>query len=226
MLFTSCLCSSRVPKSADFFLLLPRRTRNCQFLGSSRVRAMTQAWSLDGRTGDRSGEPSPALRAGDVLAQRGGERRGVPAAPPDICRPCRIVPCAVPATVPAGGAADEVTRASRSRGAGILCRAAPPAKAPADGRRLRTPTASQREAIVLTFCLDLGPRRAIAARQDRGHATTPPGPGQRHGPFRRQTPEGQPYRDRQCPSADQASRAGCGPAVPARPSAGTAPDPG
>ena len=52
MFFTSCLYSSRVPTSADNFLFLPRCTRICQFLGFSGVRAVTQAWSLTGSTGD------------------------------------------------------------------------------------------------------------------------------------------------------------------------------
>ena len=53
----------------------------------------------------RSGEPSPALRAGGVLAQarRGAQGRSGPQ--PDVCS-VGLAPRAVPVTVPAGDVAD------------------------------------------------------------------------------------------------------------------------
>src|SRR5262249_18425413 len=80
-------------------------------------------------------------------------------------------------------------------------------------------------AIVLTFYLDLSPWQTAAAmrvslatlRRRLAEA------GQRYGPSCLQTPEYQPYRDRQRSPVSQASRVGRGPAVPARPSASTSP---
>src|SRR5580704_1770549 len=106
MLFTSCLYSFRVPKSADSFLLLPRRTRICQFLGSSGVRAVTSGPGLESRWAapvTRGGEPG-ALRAGDVLAlaRRGAQGRPGHAAGQASAGSVGFVPRAVPDTIPAG----------------------------------------------------------------------------------------------------------------------------
>ena len=179
MLFTSCLCPSRVLEQEDSFLLLPRGTLIWVRLpGSSGIRTVTRPGVSMDSTGDPSGD-SRLTPSGPVTAprKRGAGRNGA-LATHDIC----------------GALSDLYHVRYRSRfrlavlltgsrrrhgggGAGLLCGVVPPAEVPADGGR-RLP--HLRRLLVARSPLARHHRLSDGSRRPQGGAGPPGCTGTRH----------------------------------------------